>query len=239
MRALLDALGAPDRRMGTVIHVGGTNGKGSTVAILGELARAAGARVARYTSPHLSTLRERIELPEGMIEEEAFAAAADAVAAAGGDDFTFFEQVTAIACVAIAAAAPDVTVLEVGLGGRLDAVNIIDADAAIVTTVDLDHEEWLGRDRDSIGREKAGIFRARRPAVVGDAAAPAAVPEHARAIGAQLVLAGRDYDWQVLEPGRWRWRSGDTVLDLPMPALAAPVQLANAAAAIAALHALR
>lgn len=239
VREVWRRLGAPAPAP-TVITVGGTNGKGSTVAFLEAIATAAGLRVGAYTSPHLLRYNERARIAGRDLPDAGWIDAFERIEAARGDiALTYFEFGTLAALWQFAQAAIDLAVLEVGLGGRLDAVNIIDADAAIVTTVDLDHEEWLGRDRDSIGREKAGIFRARRPAVVGDAAAPAAVPEHARAIGAQLVLAGRDYDWQVLEPGRWRWRSGDTLLDLPMPALAAPVQLANAAAAIAALHALR
>lgn len=239
VREVWRRLGAPAPAP-TVITVGGTNGKGSTVAFLEAIAAAAGLRVGAYTSPHLLRYNERARIAGRDLPDAGWIDAFERIEAARGDiALTYFEFGTLAALWQFAQAAIDLAVLEVGLGGRLDAVNIIDADAAIVTTVDLDHEEWLGRDRDSIGREKAGIFRARRPAVVGDAAAPAAVPEHARAIGAQLVLARRDYDWQVLEPGRWRWRSGDTVLDLPMPALAAPVQLANAAAAIAALHALR
>ncbi len=239
VREVWRRLGAPAPAP-TVITVGGTNGKGSTVAFLEAIATAAGLRVGAYTSPHLLRYNERARIAGRDLPDAGWIDAFERIEAARGDiALTYFEFGTLAALWQFAQAAIDLAVLEVGLGGRLDAVNLIDADAAIVTTVDLDHEEWLGRDRDSIGREKAGIFRAGRPAIVGDAAAPAAVPEHARAIGAQLVLAGRDYDWQVLEPGRWRWRSGDTLLDLPMPALAAPVQLANAAAAIAALHALR
>ena len=126
MRGLLDRLGAPDRRLGAIVHVGGTNGKGSTVAMVAALVAAAGHRVAAYTSPHLSSLRERIAIAGAPIGEAAIVDAGARVAAAGGDDYTFFEQVTAIAMVAIADAAVDVTVLEVGLGGRLDATNVVD-----------------------------------------------------------------------------------------------------------------
>ncbi|HET9625627.1 MAG TPA: Mur ligase family protein, partial [Kofleriaceae bacterium] len=139
-----DRLGAPDRRLGRVVHVGGTNGKGSTATMIAALAAAAGQRVAVYTSPHLSSLRERIVIDGEMISEPAIVAAAAQVQAAGGDDFTFFEQVTAIAMVAIADAAVDVTVLEVGLGGRLDATNVVDPAVCVVTGVAMDHEAILG-----------------------------------------------------------------------------------------------
>jgi dihydrofolate synthase/folylpolyglutamate synthase len=180
MRGLLDRLGAPDRRLGRVVHVGGTNGKGSTVAMVSALARAAGARVATYTSPHLSCLRERITFGDRggdrMIDEAAFCAAAREVTAAGGDELTFFEQVTAIAMVAIAAARVDVTVLEVGLGGRFDATNVVDADVAAVTGVAMDHAAILGDTLDAIAREKAGIFKRGKVAIVGACGEPAAEP---------------------------------------------------------------
>ncbi len=166
MRALLDKLGAPDTRMGQVIHVGGTNGKGSTVAMIAHVARTAGLRVAAYTSPHLTELRERIAIDGAPIAYTAFAAAADRVARAGGDELTFFEQVTAIACVAIADATVDVTVLEVGLGGRLDATNAIAADVAVVTGVAMDHEAILGDTLAKIAAEKAGIFKRYTPSSV-------------------------------------------------------------------------
>jgi len=177
MRALLDRLGAPDRRLGAVVHVGGTNGKGSTVAMIAALATAAGKRVATYTSPHLSSLRERVTIAGAMIDEATMAAAAERVAAAGGDELTFFEQVTAIAMIAIADAAVDVTVLEVGLGGRLDATNVVDAPVAVVTGVAMDHEAILGSTLPAIAAEKAGIFkRGQRIVTVIDDAAIAAVP---------------------------------------------------------------
>src|SRR5258706_7283455 len=140
MRGLLDKLDAPDRRLGNVIHVGGTNGKGSTVAMIAALAKSAGVRVATYTSPHLATLRERIQIDAQLATEEQIVAAAAKVSAAGGDELTFFEQITAIAVLIIADARVDVTVLEVGLGGRLDATNVVDAVVAVVTGVALDHE---------------------------------------------------------------------------------------------------
>lgn len=171
MRALLDRLGAPDKSLGTVIHVGGTNGKGSTVAMSAALA-ATKLRVATYTSPHLSCLRERITIDGEMIGEAAIVAAAERVRAAGGDELTFFEQLTAIACVAIAEAQVDVTVLEVGLGGRLDATNVVDAPIAVVTGVAMDHESILGDTLDAIAAEKAGIFKRDQRVVIGASGEP-------------------------------------------------------------------
>ncbi|HEX7842713.1 MAG TPA: Mur ligase family protein, partial [Kofleriaceae bacterium] len=167
MRAILDRLGAPDRRLGAIVHVGGTNGKGSTVAMIAALAAAAGRRVATYTSPHLSCLRERIAIAGEMITEPAITLAAERVRSAGGDELTFFEQITAIAMVAIAAAQVDVTVLEVGLGGRLDATNVVDPAVCVVTGVALDHEAILGDTIARIAAEKAGIWKPGRPAIIG------------------------------------------------------------------------
>jgi dihydrofolate synthase / folylpolyglutamate synthase len=188
MRELLDRLGAPDQRLGTVIHVAGTNGKGSTVAMIAALAASGGARVATYTSPHLSTIRERIVIEGELVSEDAFVAAAARVAAAGGAELTFFEQVTAIALVVIADAGVDVTVLEVGLGGRLDATNAVAADLAVITGVAFDHEAILGNTLDAIAFEKAGICKPGQPVVIGACGEPDGVPllvAHARATGAR------------------------------------------------------
>lgn len=176
MRALLDKLGAPDRALGTVVHVAGTNGKGSTVAMIAALAAAGGKRVATYTSPHLSTVRERIVIAGELISEDAFVAAAHEVKAVGGDELTFFEQLTAIAFVAIAAARVDITVLEVGLGGRLDATNVVDAPVAVITGIALDHEAILGPTIAAIAAEKAGIFKANQRVVLSRSGDPSATP---------------------------------------------------------------
>ncbi len=191
MRALLDRLGAPDRRLGAVVHVGGTNGKGSTVALVAALAAAGGVRVAAYTSPHLSSLRERIVIAGAPITEAAIVVAAAEVEAAGGAALTFFEQVTAIAIVAIAAAQVDVTVLEVGLGGRLDATNVVAAPIAVVTGVALDHEGILGDTLAAIAGEKAGIFKPGQRIVIGASGEAAAVPvlmAAARAVAPAAVV---------------------------------------------------
>src|SRR5689334_7727672 len=221
IRGLLDRLGAPDRRLGTIVHVGGTNGKGSTVAMIAALAGAR-ARVAAYTSPHLSCLRERIAVDGAPIDEAAIVAAARAVQAAGGDALTFFEQLTAIACVAIADARVAVTVLEVGLGGRLDATNAIAAPVAVVTGVAMDHEAILGGTLERIAAEKAGIFKRGQRVVIGASGEPAAVPlldAAARAAGAAVITVIDD----------------DAVADVPPVGLAGAHQRRNAAAALAAL----
>jgi len=238
------------RRMGApapapvVITIGGTNGKGSTVAFLEAMLSAAGKRVGAYTSPHLLRYNERVRVDGLDASDAALVDAFARIDAARGADsikpvaLTYFEFGTLAALWIFAQSRLDVAILEVGLGGRLDAVNIIDADAAIVTTVDLDHQDWLGNDVDSIGREKAGIFRAGRPAIVGTHEPPAGLLEECARIGADLVRAGRDFCIEQLSDG-WRWENDDDVLDLPFPALAAPSQIDNAAAAVAALHALR
>lgn len=222
-----------------VITVAGTNGKGSTVALLEAMLRAAGLRVGAFTSPHLIAYNERIGIDGVSVDDAALIAAFERIEAARGEiPLTYFEFGTLAALDLFARAQVDVAVLEVGLGGRLDAVNIIDADVAVVTTVDLDHMEWLGRDRDSIGREKAGIARTGRPAIVGELDPPAGLLAALAERGARVERAGADFSVERHQDG-WRWRHRDgSAMELPDPYLAAPVQHANAAAAIAALHAL-
>ncbi|WP_130618285.1 bifunctional tetrahydrofolate synthase/dihydrofolate synthase [Dyella amyloliquefaciens] len=240
VRAVWQAMGAPApaRR---VITVGGTNGKGSTVALLESMLAAAGQRVGCYTSPHLLHYRERVRIDGADASEEALITSFERIEAARGEiPLTYFEFGTLAALDLFARANLDVAVLEVGLGGRLDAVNIIDADVAIITTVDLDHMDWLGPDRDSIGGEKAGIAREGRPAIVGEAEPPQGLLDALQRIGASVQRAGRDFSSERAVDGGWRWQHADgTGLALPDPVLAAPVQYANAAAAIAALHALQ
>ncbi len=186
-------MGAP-RPAPIVITVGGTNGKGSTVALLEGMLRAAGYRTGCYTSPHLLRYNERIRIEGEDAADEALVASFERIEAARGDiPQTYFEFGTLAAIDLMARASLDVAILEVGLGGRLDAVNIVDPDVAVVTTVDLDHQDWLGGDRDSIGREKAGIARAGRPAIVGEPAPPAGLLQALRDIGAHIVRAGEAY----------------------------------------------
>ena len=226
-----------------VITVAGTNGKGSTCAMLEAMLSAAGYRVGLYTSPHLLRYNERVRIAGREADDAALVAAFARVESArtgrsGEVRLTYFEFGTLAAVDLFIRSAVDVMVLEVGLGGRLDAVNAFDSDCAIVTSVDLDHMEYLGDTREAIGYEKAGIFRAGMPAVLADPDPPASVLAHARAIGAQLIRIGVDFGF---EPGakHWSfWRPQGGVSALPVPALRGKVQLQNASAALAALGAL-
>jgi len=244
----LDRVHVIARRLGLtrpaahVITVAGTNGKGSTVAFIEAIARAAGLRVGAYTSPHLLRYNERVRIDGVDAGDDALVVAFERIEAVrlSGDEpipLTYFEYGTLAALLLLEHARLDLAILEVGLGGRLDAVNIIDADVAIITTVDLDHQDWLGADRESIGLEKAGVMRSGKPVVLGERDPPASVLRHAYKIGASAIRAGCDYLIDDL-PGGWRWREPGHAIDLPEPVLAAPVQRANAAAAIAALRAL-
>ncbi len=227
---------APARR---VITVGGTNGKGSTVALLEAMLRAADLRVGAFTSPHLLAYNERVRIDGADADDAALVGAFERIEAARGDTPLTYFEFGALAALDLFARAPlDVALLEVGLGGRLDAVNIIDADVAVITTVDLDHMEWLGPDRDSIGREKAGIARAGRPVIVGELDSPAGLLDALAAHAARVERIGIDFSAERHATG-WHWHHRDgSAMALPDPALAAPVQFANAAAAVAALHAL-
>ena len=265
-----------------VITVAGTNGKGSTVAFIESIARAAGWKVGAYTSPHLLAYNERVRIDGVDATDAELVAAFEAVEIArlspspsggavamrvrhgdqgagsprsaepssgpaghllpegegSGVSLTYFEYGTLAALWLFQRSDLDLAVLEVGLGGRLDAVNLVDADVAVITTVDLDHQDWLGNDREAIGREKAGIARGGRPLVLGDDDPPSSVLGHAYAIGAPAIRAGCDFFFSPLEAGHWEWREIGSAFDLPPPQLAAPAQLRNAATAIAALRAL-
>ncbi|GAA5011745.1 bifunctional tetrahydrofolate synthase/dihydrofolate synthase [Pseudoluteimonas lycopersici] len=221
-----------------VITVGGTNGKGSTVAFVEAIARASGLRVGAYTSPHLLAYNERVRIDGRDVGDAELVEAFEAVEAARGDtSLTYFEHGTLAALWLFERADLDLAVLEVGLGGRLDAVNIVDADVAVVTTVDIDHTDWLGEDREAIGFEKAGIARAWTPLVLGEDDPPASVLRHAYAIGASAIRANCDFLFDTIDDTHWRWREPGFELALPMPRLAAPAQVRNAATAIAALRA--
>ncbi|MCX7033601.1 MAG: bifunctional tetrahydrofolate synthase/dihydrofolate synthase [Arenimonas sp.] len=228
-------LGRPGHR---VITVGGTNGKGSTVAFIEAIARAAGLRVGAFTSPHLLRYNERIRIDGQDVGDDALVAAFERIEAARGDTaLTFFEFGTLAALLLMEAAGLDLAILEVGLGGRLDAVNIVDPDVAVITTVDLDHQAYLGDNREAIGAEKAGILRAGKPCVLGEKDPPSSVLRRAYAIGAFAIRGHSDYLVDVLDEG-WRWREPGYEVDLPDPGMEAPAQRDNAAAAIAALRAL-
>ena len=228
-----------------VILVGGTNGKGSTCAMLDAILRAAGYRVGLYTSPHLLRYNERVRIDGREVDDASLSAAFARVEAARADTaLTYFEFGTLAAWEAFATAGCDAIVLEVGLGGRLDATNAYAPDCAIVTGVDIDHTEYLGTDREAIGREKAGIFRTGVPAVCGDPQPPQSLLDHAAGIGADLRLVGRDFGYAVQERQWLYWgrsAQGNVVRrgGLAFPALRGERQLANAACVLAALDALQ
>ena len=220
-----------------VITVGGTNGKGSTVGFLDAIVRAAGLRVGTYTSPHLWRFNERIQIDGVEADDADIVSAFERIDAARGDTpITYFEYATLAAFDLFQRADLDVCILEVGLGGRLDATNVVDADVAIITTIDLDHMEYLGPDRESIGAEKAGILRAGKPCVLGEKDPPSSVLQRAYALGAFAIRGHSDYLMDRFDD-HWVWREPGFQITLPYPALAAPVQVDNAAAAVAALRA--
>jgi dihydrofolate synthase/folylpolyglutamate synthase len=223
-----------------VITVGGTNGKGSALAMLEAVLTAAGYRVGCYSSPHLLRYNERLRLPGGEVSDAALCQAFERVDRARGEDsLTYFEFGTLAALDIMGRQGLDIALLEVGLGGRLDAVNIVDADAALITSIGIDHSEWLGSDREAIGREKAGIFRPGRPAVCADADPPSSLRREAERLGAHWFCRGRDFDFRDTGRG-WRWQAGTKVYDdLPRPALEGAHQLANAAAVLMVLELVR
>ncbi|VTU33027.1 bifunctional tetrahydrofolate synthase/dihydrofolate synthase [Variovorax sp. PBL-E5] len=241
----LDRVRAVAARLGLafdcpVITVAGTNGKGSTCAMLESILVRAGYRTAVFTSPHLVRFEERLRLVGGAVDGVELARHFETVEAGRGDvALTYFEFTTLAILLCMAASKPDVAILEVGLGGRLDAVNIIDADCAVITSIDLDHMDFLGPDRESIGFEKAGILRAGRPAIVSDPMPPQSVIDHAEAIGADLWRVGRDFN-VTGDKQQWGWSGrGRRYSGLAYPALRGANQLINAAGVLAALESLR
>lgn len=231
------------------IVVGGTNGKGSTCMMLDSMLRAGGYRVGRYTSPHLLRFNERAAINGIEAEDAALIENFEAVETACGDvPLTYFEFTTLAVLRLFTRAQLDAAVLEVGLGGRLDAVNIVDADCAIVTSVDLDHMEYLGRTREHIGFEKAHIYRTSRPAICSDPQPPQSLIDVAAGIGADLWRFGRDFNYRAVSYGegpaaraaqQWSYAGrGVRRNSLPYPALRGANQLLNASGALAALEAL-
>jgi len=220
-----------------VITVAGTNGKGSCVAMLERILSAAGYRVGVYSSPHFLRYNERIRMGEQEASDEQICVAFAAIDAARGEiSLTYFEFSTLAALWLFDQAALDVWVLEVGLGGRLDAVNILDADCALLTSVALDHQSWLGDDRESIGLEKAGVFRAGKVAVCADPEPPESVLTHAQQLGCELLCVGSDYQFES-QADKWSWQGVNGVWsELPKPALQGEFQLANAAAVLQVLE---
>jgi dihydrofolate synthase/folylpolyglutamate synthase len=222
-----------------VVTVGGTNGKGSVAAHAEALLMASGTAVGLFTSPHLTRYNERIRVDGAEAGDGELIEAFERIEAArGGTTLTFFEYNTLAALLIFTRRAVGVAVLEVGLGGRLDATNLVAADVAVIASVGLDHREWLGESLEAIGAEKAGILRAGRPAVLGTADMPASVFERSAALGARALVAGRDFTWEVAGE-RWSYRGPGLALEGLVPSrLAGFIQYRNAATAITAVAAL-
>jgi dihydrofolate synthase/folylpolyglutamate synthase len=241
VRVVAAQLGLLERRCPVVI-VGGTNGKGSTATILAALLHAGGRHVGLFTSPHLLRYEERVRIDGAMASQPALLTAFERIEAArGAVTLTFFEYNTLAALELFRAAAVDCMVLEVGLGGRLDATNILDADVAVLCSVGLDHREWLGATLEQIGAEKAGIFRRAQKVVCGSADMPASVWARTQQLGCEVWTAGREFQWHIHgegaagEPWDYHCRCCDLAA-LPAPALPGRIQYRNAATAITAVQ---
>ncbi|SEP70002.1 dihydrofolate synthase / folylpolyglutamate synthase [Solimonas aquatica] len=235
VRAVAQRLALPAKSIFT-LAIAGTNGKGSSAHLAAGIYRAAGYSTGLYTSPHLLHYTERVQIDGAPVSEVALCRAFAAIEAARGEiSLTYFEYGTLAALWLFREAGVQVQVLEVGLGGRLDAVNLVDADVALITNVGLDHQDYLGPDRESIGREKAGILRSARPAVLVERAPPDSVSAAAQTAAPALRL-GRDFDYERQADGRWCWQRGETRLrELPAPGLPGAIQYQNAAGVIAAV----
>lgn len=229
----------------TLVTIAGTNGKGSSVAMLEAILLAAGYRVGSYTSPHLLTYNERIKLDGVPVDDAMLCDSFERIDQARGAclrdpavkeiSLSYFEFGTLAAIDILHRADVDIAILEVGLGGRLDAVNVLDADVALITALDVDHPDWLGADRETIAREKAGILRAGRPAVCADPSPPVSLLKHAAELGTPLSLIQRDFS--ITQQGeQWDWQgAGRLWRALPLPALTGSFQLHNAAGVLAVL----
>jgi dihydrofolate synthase/folylpolyglutamate synthase len=225
-----------------LITVAGTNGKGSVVAMLEAMAMSAGLKVCSYTSPHLFRYNERIKINAQPVDDEVLCAAFERIdQARGNSQLTYFEFGTLAAIDLFFKQQPDLVILEVGLGGRLDAVNIMEPDVCVLTSVAIDHVDWLGDDRESIGYEKAGIFRHGKPVICGERDVPVSVVRHAEKLHCELIQAGGDYELTINHPETsWDLKSCYADLSgLPKPCLTGKFQYLNAATAILALQALQ
>ncbi|MGB5397656.1 MAG: bifunctional tetrahydrofolate synthase/dihydrofolate synthase [Gammaproteobacteria bacterium] len=235
-----EAAGIADHFDCPLIIIGGTNGKGSVVAMLQSIATAAGLKVCAYTSPHISRYNERIRINGRDIDDARLCEAFERIDQARGEQpLTYFEFGTLAALDLFVRAKPDLVLLEVGLGGRLDAVNIMQPDVSVITSIDIDHTDWLGDNREAIGFEKAGIMRRNKTVICGDPEPPLTVLQHAVDQSAHLSVIGRDFHVRNTT-GSWQLDAASFSLrDLPLPALAGDFQLGNAATAIMALRALQ
>ena len=223
-----------------VITVAGTNGKGSTCAMLESIAVQAGYRVGLYSKPHLVHFEERCRINGAMVSAEALLPHFEAVEQARGDvSLTYFEFTLLVIARLLSQAALDLVVLEVGMGGRLDAVNVFDTDCAVITSIDLDHTEYLGSTREAIGHEKAGIMRAGKPVVISDPVPPQSLFDHAAAVGAQPWCFGRDFNYTG-DAQQWSWAGRTKRFNaLAYPALRGANQLLNACGVLAVFEAMR
>jgi len=241
----LDRVGSVARRLGLTesapptLTIAGTNGKGSSAHLAALIYQQAGYRTGLYTSPHLLRYNERVRINAELATDVDLCRAFAVIDAARDDvSLTYFEFGTLAALWLFREAQVQVQILEVGLGGRLDAVNLLDADVALITSIGLDHQDWLGSTRESIAREKAGIFRRGRAAIIAEREPPASVFEVAADSGARLMLRGRDFDFQA-GAASWRWRgTGQALNALPLPGLSGAAQLNNAAGVLAAVDAM-
>ena len=223
----------------TVISIAGTNGKGSSATMLEAILREQGYKTGIYTSPHLLRYNERIRVNGVETDDAMLCQAFNRIDQARGNiSLTYFEFGTLAAIDIFQKSGIEIAIMEIGMGGRLDAVNMLDADVSLVCTIDIDHENWLGYDRNAIGREKAGIFRSMRPAICADPDPPATVTEAAELVGARFFLSGREFTCEVLEES-WSWQSGLVRYEeLPKPGNH-PHQIRNAAGILMVLHTLR
>ena len=237
-RRVRDAMGLEPSRTPRIV-VAGTNGKGSCVALLEAILTATGLRTGAYTSPHLTRYNERVRIGAREVSDAELTEAFERVDAARGSvSLTFFEFGTLAAADIIERAGVDAAIMEVGLGGRLDAVNAFEPSVSLITAIGVDHRTWLGDDRESIGREKAGIMRWGVPCIIGERGPPQSILQHAHAIGAPCRVLGRDFGYHA-GADDWRWWGGDRAIDeLPLPGIAGRHQIDNAAACLAVLHAM-
>jgi dihydrofolate synthase/folylpolyglutamate synthase len=221
----------------TVITIAGTNGKGSSVAMMQSILLAAGYRVGSYTSPHFLSYNERIQINGVPVDDKTLCESFEQVDQARGEiTLTYFEFGTLAAIDILQRADVQIALLEVGLGGRLDAVNILDADVALITSIDVDHENWLGTDREIIAREKAGILRPGQAAICSDPNPPAALAAVAEKLATPLLFLGEDFDATIVGE-HWNWRgSSGSLLGLPLPALEGGFQVTNAAGVLAVME---
>ncbi len=223
-----------------VISVAGTNGKGSSIIMLDKILRNADYKIGRYTSPHLLRYNERICINGEEVTDSELCESFDRIDRARGDiSLTYFEFGTLAALDLFRQHNVELAILEVGLGGRLDAVNVLDADVALISSIDIDHQQWLGDNRESIGREKAGIFRNKAPAICSDPNPPQSLLDCAEALGTPLSVSGRDYELSISHD-TWTWKSNDLSMEkLPRPMQYCDFQLQNAAGVLMVLDNIR